>query len=222
MKQTIIILSLILLGTAGLPAQEKESIHNTDSLNVREDIELDEVNITARNGLLNMRTSVIQTQKMTSHELSKAACCNLSESFTTNPSVDVTYSDAATGSKQIKLLGLSGNYVQMLTENFPNLRGLASTYGLNYIPGPWMESILLSKGSASVLNGYESITGQINVEYKKPINSEKLALNLFAGDEGRFEANLTSGIVINPYLAHTARGHIFCVSIRSIDSLGIY
>ena len=215
MKQIIIILSVILLGAAHLQAQGHDHIHgnhevesqNTDSLFIWDDIELNEVNVTARSGLLNMRSSVIQTQKITSHELSKAACCNLSESFTTNPSVDVTYSDAATGSKQIKLLGLSGTYVQMLTENYPNLRGLASTYGLNYIPGPWMEGILLSKGSSSVLNGYESITGQINVEYKKPATSEKLALNLFAGDEGRFEANLTSGIVINEHLATGILAH---------------
>ncbi|MDR0231824.1 MAG: TonB-dependent receptor [Dysgonamonadaceae bacterium] len=216
MKQIIIILSLILLGaTTHLSAQvhnhnhnhDCEHDHDTDSLEIWKDIELKEVNVVSSVGLLNMRTPVIRTQKITSHELSRAACCNLSESFTTNPSVDVTYNDAATGSKQIKLLGLSGTYVQMLTENFPNLRGLASTYGLNYIPGPWMESIMLSKGSSSVLNGYESITGQINVEYKKPETSEKLALNLFASDEGRFEANLTSGIILNERLSTGILAH---------------
>lgn len=86
----------------------------------------------------------------------------------TNPSVDVSYSDAATGAKQIKLLGLSGTYVQMMTENIPNFRGAAAPYGLGYVPGPWMQSIQVSKGSSSVKNGYESITGQINVEFKKP------------------------------------------------------
>ena len=86
----------------------------------------------------------------------------------TNPSVDVTYSDAATGAKQIKLLGLSGTYVQMMTENVPNYRGSAAPYGLGYVPGPWMQSIQVSKGSSSVKNGYEAITGQINVEFKKP------------------------------------------------------
>ena len=86
----------------------------------------------------------------------------------TNPSVDVSYSDAATGAKQIKLLGLSGTYVQMLTENIPNYRGAAAPYGLGYVPGPWMQSIQVSKGTSSVKNGYEAITGQINVEFKKP------------------------------------------------------
>jgi len=206
-KNIFAIVFAILFCAAHLSAQENEAVYGTDSLDIWKDVELDEVSVTVRSGLLNMRTPVIKTQKITSCELSKAACCNLSESFTTNPSVDVTYSDAATGSKQIKLLGLSGNYVQMLTENFPNLRGLASTYGLNYIPGPWMESILLSKGSSSVLNGYESITGQINVEFLKPEESDKLALNLFAGDDGRFEANLTSGIVLNEHLSTGILAH---------------
>ena len=170
--------------------------------------ELEEVNISSSVGLLNMRTTVFQTQKITSNELVKAACCNLSESFTTNPSVDVSYSDATTGSKQIKLLGLSGIYVQMLTENFPNLRGLASTYGLNYIPGPWMEGILLSKGSSSVINGYESITGQINVEFKKPLETEKLSLNLYAADEGRLEANLTSGLKLKSNFSTGIFAHV--------------
>ena len=104
------------------------------------------------------------TDYIGSGELLRAACCNLGESFTTNPSVDVNYADAATGAQQIKLLGLSGTYVQMLTENIPNYRGAAAPYSLGYIPGPWMQSIQVSKGASSVKNGYESITGQINVE----------------------------------------------------------
>ena len=69
----------------------------------------------------------------------------------------MAYGDAVTGAKQIHLLGLSGTYVQMLTENFPNLRGAAAVYGLDYIPGPWMQSIQISKGAASVKNGFESV-----------------------------------------------------------------
>ena len=125
-------------------------------------------------------------------ELCKAACCNLSESFETNPSVDVSYSDAATGAKQIKLLGLSGAYVQMLTENIPALRGIAAPYGLGYIPGPWMESIQVSKGTASVINGYEAVTGQINVEYKKPQSSEIVAANVFASDAPNLPIPITT------------------------------
>lgn len=134
--------------------------------------------------------SPIRTQVMTGNELLKAACCNLSESFETNPSVDVSYNDAVTGSKQIQLLGLSGNYTQLTVENLPGPRGIATPLGLNSIAGPWIESIQLTKGVGSVANGYESIAGQINVELKKPENSEKLLANAYANDAGKTEINL--------------------------------
>jgi hypothetical protein len=127
---------------------------------------------------------------ITSKELLKAACCNLSESFETNPSVDVSYNDAVTGSKQIQLLGLSGNYTQLTVENLPGPRGIATPMGLNSIAGPWIESIQLSKGTGSVVNGFESIAGQINVELKKPENSEKLYLNGYLNSMGRSDINL--------------------------------
>ncbi len=131
-------------------------------------------------------------------ELLKAACCNLSESFETNPSVDVSYGDAVTGIKEIQLLGLSGIYTQMMSEAIPTLRGIAVPYGLNFVPGPWMESIQISKGAGSVANGYEALTGQINIEFKKPEKTKPFFLNLFADDEGRVEAN----IVANTKLAN--------------------
>lgn len=165
-------------------------------------IELSEVNVVAKNmGTIKSRTAVFNTEKITAAELCKAACCNLSESFETNPSVDVSYSDAATGAKQIKLLGLPGTYVQMLTENIPNLRGISAPYGMSFIPGPWMESIQVSKGTSSVVNGYEAITGQINVEFKKPPTSEIVALNLFASDAGRVESNLNASVKLNSKLS---------------------
>ena len=140
---------------------------------------------------MKLRNSVMNEDMISSAELSRAACCNLGESFVTNPSVDVSYSDAATGAKQIKLLGLSGTYVQMLTENIPNYRGAAAPYGLGYVPGPWMQSIQVSKGISSVKNGYEAITGQINVEFKKPQLPEAdwVSANLFASTTNRYEAN---------------------------------
>jgi len=169
---------------------------------LRDKIQLAEVSVFGKNkGLIKARTAVFNTEKITTTELHKAACCNLSESFETNPSVDVSYSDAATGAKQIKLLGLPGTYVQMLTENIPNLRGISVPYGMSYIPGPWMESIQVSKGTASVVNGYEAITGQINVEFKKPQTSEKVALNMFASDAGRVESNLNAALHFNDKLS---------------------
>jgi len=131
-----------------------------------------------------------RTQIMTGGELLKAACCNLSESFETNPSVDVSYNDAVTGSKQIQLLGLSGNYSQLTVENLPGPRGLATPLGLNSIAGPWIESIQLTKGVGSVANGYESIAGQINVELKKPENAERLLANAYINDFGKTDLNL--------------------------------
>ncbi len=169
---------------------------------LNEVIELSEVSVVQKNlAVVKPRTAVFQTEKITADELCKAACCNLSESFETNPSVDVAYSNAATGAKQIRLLGLSGAYVQMLTENIPNMRGISSAYGLGFIPGPWMESIQISKGTASVINGYEALTGQINVEYKKPQTSEIVGANLFASDAGRIEANVNASAIINDKLS---------------------
>ena len=139
----------------------------------------------------------ILTMNITGAELRIAACCNLSESFETNASVDVNYTDASTGAKQIQLLGLAGNYTQILMENIPAMYGLASTYGLNYIPGPWMESIQVSKGTSSLRNGYESIAGQINVEYKKPATSEKVYVNGFLSDAGRQEVNANTSVILN-------------------------
>lgn len=142
-----------------------------------------------RPGILKSSVGALNTDIISSAELVRAACCNLGESFTTNPSVDVNYSDAATGARQIKLLGLSGTYVQMLTENVPSFKGLAAPYSLSYVPGTWMQSIMVSKGAATVKNGYESITGQIDVEYKKPQADEEINLNLYGASNGKMEAN---------------------------------
>jgi len=163
---------------------------------------LDEFVITRRRlGVVRPRTAVIQTEIITAHELSRAACCNLSEAFDTNPSVDVVVSDAVTGAQQIRLLGLSGSYVQMLTENIPNFRGISSAFGLGFIPGPWIESIQIVKGAGSVINGNESLTGQINVELKKPHTSERAFVNLFLNDAGRMEVNANASAFINDRLS---------------------
>jgi outer membrane receptor for ferrienterochelin and colicin len=169
---------------------------------------LKEVEIKSRqSGTYISRINPIQTQIVGSNELRKAACCNLSESFETNASVDVNYSDAITGAKQIQMLGLAGIYTQMMIENIPSQRGLANPFGLGYVPGSWMESIQISKGSSAVINGYESITGQINVEYKKPHESERLFLNLYANSDEKAEANITSGIKLNPRLSTILMAH---------------
>lgn len=184
---------------------ENDTIHVTDKnavldVTLRDGVVLGEVNIVSRRlGTMKLRNSVMNEDIITGEELCRAACCNLGESFVTNPSVDVSYSDAATGAKQIKLLGLSGTYVQMMTENIPNYRGAAAPYGLGYVPGPWMQSIQVSKGSSSVKNGYEAITGQINVEFKKPQLPEAdwLSVNLFASSTNRYEANADATVKLS-------------------------
>lgn len=162
---------------------------------------LDEVTITERKmGVIKSRTSAFDTQTIGTEELCRAACCNLSEAFETNASVDVAYSDAATGAKQIRLLGLSGTYVQLIQENTPAVRGLAQNFGLEYIPGPWMQSIQVSKGTSSVINGYEATSGQINVELLKPQTQNPFSLNLMMNSELMAEANIMGGWELKPHL----------------------
>ena len=158
--------------------------------------EIEGVKIVASEGMY-ISAKPILTQIITMEGLRKAACCNLSESFESSISVDVSYTDAVTGAKQIQMLGLAGIYSQIMLENTPYIRGLAIPFGLMYIPGSWMESISVSKGTASVINGYESITGQIDVNYKKPeTNKEKLFLNLFLNTELKSELNLNTRFAV--------------------------
>ena len=183
------------------------------------DLVLDEVSITERQmAVLRSRVSPLNVETLTGQELTKAACCNLSESFETSASVDVAYSDAATGAKQIRLLGLSGTYVQLLTENTPNVRGLAQSFGLEYIPGPWMESIQVSKGTSSVINGYEAITGQINVEYLKPQTTNPVAVNLMLNSALHAELNATGGWDINDHVSTAVLLHAQDASLEMDDN----
>ena len=170
----------------------KDSVFSTDS--VLKNKVLKEVDIVARKAGTSRLAGAVNGISVNKDELFKAACCNLGESFTTNPSVDVAYNDATTGARQIKLLGLSGTYVQMLTENLPNFRGAAIPYALGYVPGPWMKGIQVSKGSASVKNGYESITGQINVDYLQPEDEQQVEVNLFGDTKSRIEANADANV----------------------------
>ena len=150
---------------------------------------LDEVTLVKRKTI---GRSYFQTQNVinvNSSELLKAACCNLSESFETNPSIDVNFSDALTGTKQIKMLGLKSPYLLITEENIPSVRGASQFYGLTFTPGTWIESIQISKGAGSVANGFESISGQINSELKKPFSDFPFFLNLYGSANGRFEFN---------------------------------
>lgn len=155
-------------------------------------VELNEVNVVKRQKSTQISyLDPLKKETLGKPELQKAACCNLSESFETNPSVDVSFTDAVTGTKQIQMLGLSGPNVQITRENVPDVRGISSINGLTYVPGAWIESIQLNKGTGSVINGFESIAGQINVELLKPENADRVFVNLYANQGGRLEGNLS-------------------------------
>ena len=153
------------------------------------------------------RINPILTELITQRTLAKAACCNLSESFETNASVSVSFADAVTGAKQIQFLGLGGQYVQTNVENIPTIRGLATTFGLNYIPGTWITSIDVGKGAGSVVNGYESMSGQMNIELQKPDSPDRLFLNGYANSFGRFEGNVNWSQPINKKWSVGVLGH---------------
>lgn len=149
----------------------------------------------------------VKTEVISAAGLCKMACCNLAESFENSASVTVGYSDAITGARQIRLLGLSGIYTQMLDENRPVMRGIASPFGLSYIPGQWLESIQIAKGPSSVINGTEAITGQINLEHRKPTKEEPFFLNLFLSNTLRTEANVASSLQLNNRWSTVMLGH---------------
>ena len=169
----------------------------TESQNV-----LDEVVVNKKKKTI--QKSYFKTQNITnvsSEELLKAACCNISESFDTNPSIDVNYSNAITGTKQVKMLGLESPYLLITEENIPMIRGASQVYGLSFIPGTWVESMQITKGTGSVTNGFESISGQINVELNKPFSDSPFFINIYSNNMGRNEINLHSNKIITDKLS---------------------
>lgn len=161
------------------------------SIRLKGGVELNEVEVVYETtGTELSYMNAIKMETLNERSLMKAACCNLSESFETNPSVDVNFADAVTGTKQIQMLGLSGQYAQITKENMPYMRGLANGYGLSFVPGTWIQSIQLSKGAGSVINGYESLTGQINTELQNPETSDRVNFNTYLNQNARNEYNL--------------------------------
>jgi len=153
--------------------------------------------------------STIMVEGITQNGLRKAACCNLSESFETNPTVDAAVTDAVSGAKKIQLLGLDGVYSQILFENLPLIRGLSSSYGLSYVPGTWIKNILVTKGTGSVVNGYESIAGQLNIDLLMPDdeNADKYFANVYMNHLGRYEANVHLNRMLNEHMGTTLLTH---------------
>ena len=150
----------------------------------------------------------IRTEVISAAGLCKMACCNLAESFENSASVTVGYSDAVTGARQIRLLGLSGVYTQMLDETRPVMRGLASPFGLSYVPGQWLESIQIAKGSSSVINGVECMTGQINMEHRKPTDEKPLFINGAVMSDTKMDLNIASSLQMGYKWSTVILGHV--------------
>ena len=157
----------------------------------------------------------IKVLQISSKELIKAACCSLAESFETTPNIDAGSTDAVTGIRKIEMLGLAGPYIQLTTENMPSVRGLASLQGLSFIPGSWVESIQLNMGAGSVTNGFESLTGQINVELRKPTNDDQLYLNAYGDQSGRFEMNTFTRHIVDDHWSTASLLHISSRNFKS-------
>lgn len=153
------------------------------------------------------KTASVKTEVISAAGLCKMACCNLAESFENSASVSVGYSDAITGARQIRLLGLSGIYTEMLDENRPVMRGLASPFGLAYVPGQWLESIQVAKGPSSVINGLEAITGQINMEHRKPTDEKPFFANLYLSQDLMAEANVASSLQLDEHWSTVILAH---------------
>lgn len=175
----------------GFESREFQILENNYfQVQLKESSDLEELVISARRqSSQKSLTDNTNTMTMNSGELLKAACCNLAESFETNPSIDVNFSDAVSGTKQIRMLGLTSPYIMITEENIPSVRGASQAYGLTFTPGTWVESIQVTKGAGSVVNGYESMSGQINTELIKPATDIPFYLNLYGSQDSRFEAN---------------------------------
>ena len=185
-------------------------VTNSEALHIQLEPQsaLEEVVVTQkRANTMKSQWQVANLHTMSSGELLKAACCNLSESFSTNPSIDVNFSDAVTGNKQIKMLGLTSPYILMAEENIPAMRGASQAYGLLFVPGTWIESIQITKGAGSVINGYESISGQINYEIEKPINARPFFLNLYTSEDSRYELNAHTKVKLSDKWATSLLAH---------------
>jgi outer membrane receptor for ferrienterochelin and colicin len=193
---------------------------NNIQIILSENITLAEVQIIQRqSGAYISRINSVKTEVITSVGLCQLACCDLAESFENSATVDVGYADAVSGAKQIQMLGLTGLHSQLMYENMPFLRGLSAPYGLSYVPGSYMESIQIAKGTASVLNGFEALAGQINLEYRKPQTADPLFVNLFYNDEHKSEIYVSGNIRVNERLGTTTFVHGSMFN-RDMDHIG--
>lgn len=212
MKKTILILIAVLSSAfysfAQVTGQNGQLIDTTDIYGERADSLDAAVFVSRQAGNYLSKGKEIRTEVISAAGLCKMACCNLAESFENSASVTVGYSDAVTGARQIRLLGLSGVYTQMLDETRPVMRGLSAPFGLSYVPGQWLESIQIAKGSSSVINGVECMTGQINMEHRKPTDEKPLFINGAVMSDTKMDLNIASSLQMGYKWSTVILGHV--------------
>ena len=212
MKKTIIYIIAVIMTAASAMAQvvdQNGQVVDTTSIYGERADSLDAAVFVSRQaGNYLSKVKEVRTEVISAAGLCKMACCNLAESFENSASVTVGYSDAVTGARQIRLLGLSGVYTQMLDENRPVMRGLSAPFGLSYVPGQWLESIQIAKGASSVINGVESMTGQINMEHRKPTDEKPLFLNAAVMSDSKVDFNIASSLQMGYKWSTVILGHV--------------
>ena len=212
MKKTITYIFAVLMTAIGISAQtvdQNGNVVDTTAIYGERADSLDAAVFTSRQaGNYLSKVKEVRTEVISAAGLCKMACCNLAESFENSASVTVGYSDAVTGARQIRLLGLSGVYTQMLDENRPVMRGLSAPFGLSYVPGQWLESIQIAKGASSVINGVESMTGQINMEHRKPTDEKPLFLNAAVMSDTKMDFNIASSLQMGYKWSTVILGHV--------------
>ena len=212
MKKTILYFIAVLMAAVGASAQvvdQNGSAVDTASIYGERADSLDAAVFVSRQaGNYLSKIKEVRTEVISAAGLCKMACCNLAESFENSASVTVGYSDAVTGARQIRLLGLSGVYTQMLDENRPVMRGLSAPFGLSYVPGQWLESIQIAKGASSVINGVESMTGQINMEHRKPTDEKPLFINGAVMSDTKMDLNIASSLQMGYKWSTIILGHV--------------
>ncbi len=213
MRREISVLSIMMLaGALTLDAQvtgpDGQVIDTAGIYKERNDSLEAAVFVSSQDGNYLSKGKEIRTEVISSAGLNKMACCTLAESFENSASVTVGYSDAVTGARQIRLLGLSGVYTQMLDEARPVMRGFAAPFGLSYVPGQWLESIQIAKGSSSVVSGVESMTGQINLEHRKPLDEKPLFLNASVMSDTQMDLNIASSLQMGDKWSTVILGHV--------------
>ena len=212
MKKAILYIIAVLVTAIGASAQVVDqnghAVDTTAIYGERADSLDAAVFVSRQSGNYLSKMKEVRTEVISAAGLCKMACCNLAESFENSASVTVGYSDAVTGARQIRLLGLSGVYTQMLDENRPVMRGLSAPFGLSYVPGQWLESIQIAKGASSVINGVESMTGQINMEHRKPTDEKPLFINAALMSDMKMDLNIASSLQMGYKWSTVILGHV--------------